>query len=122
MASNRRLGLRVPTRMVINQYADNHHRVSMSLNLSPEGIYVYHKPHGVPQVMGLEFELPGLEEPIWAKGELRFCSRLGEFMGTGIAFTAMANKDFTRLHDWVLSRRVEQMRAAIRCTRWAKAA
>ena len=30
--------------------------------------------------------------------------------------------DFNRLHDWVLGRRVEQMRAAIRRASWAQAA
>ena len=117
MASNRRMGMRVPARMVINHYVDDYHRVSMSFNLSPEGIYVYHKPHGVAQVMGLEFELPGVEEPIWAKGELRFCARFGDYMGTGIAFTAMANRHFELVHDWVLDQRLRQMRSAIKRAR-----
>jgi hypothetical protein len=51
--------------------------------------------------MGLELDLPGLDESIWTKAEVRSVGSHGGFMGLGLAFTAMANKHKHLLHDWV---------------------
>lgn len=86
----------------------------ISFNLSPEGIYLYQRPRDLVRTVSLEFQLPGREESIWAKGEVRYDGRFGEFQGTGIAFTAMANRHWDWIQDWVIESRLEQMRGVLR--------
>ena len=114
MSANRRNGCRVPTRLLVNQYIQEQHRMCISFNLSPEGIYVYQQPRDLVRTMSLEFQLPDHEETIWAKGEVRYDGRFGDFQGTGIAFTAMANRHWDWIHDWVIESRLSEMRSAMR--------
>jgi len=116
MTMNRRCGLRVPARLLINQYEGEGHRVCLSFNVGTEGIYLYHT--GLPprgrRTVGLEFQLPGQSETIWAKGEIRYCGAFGEFCGTGIAFVAMANAHWDMVQDWVYQARLDEMRQQVR--------
>ena len=114
MSTNRRSGIRVPARLLINQYIREKHRTVISFNLSPEGIYVYQRPRDLVRTVSLEFNLPGHQETIWAKGEIRYAGRFGEYQGTGIAFTAMANRHWDWIQDWVIESRLQEMRQALR--------
>jgi hypothetical protein len=51
--------------------------------------------------MALELDLPGLQDTIWTKAEVRSVGSLGGFMGIGLAFTAMAQKHHHQLRYWV---------------------
>lgn len=110
MSRNRRFGLRVPARLLINQYVADWHHQSISFNLSPEGIFLYHQRMPDSKVVSLEFKLPGQEDSVWAKGEVRYRGRFGDYLGAGIAFTAMANKHWDMVHDWVLDTRLENLK------------
>ena len=46
--------------------------------------------------------------------QVRYDGRFGDFQGTGIAFTAMANQHWGCIHDWVIESRLSEMRSAIR--------
>ena len=67
---------------------------------------------------GLEFELPGTGEIIWAGAECRFDAVGSDFHLTGLRFTAMARKherlirDYVRDKEWMLERMWLRLRRA----------
>jgi hypothetical protein len=85
----------------------------MVVNLSPSGIYLNRllRPfHRETPVVGLEFELPGTSEVIWARGEARFDTLNNYFHGTGVEFTGMAKAHKRLIRDYVLEKREESLR------------
>jgi hypothetical protein len=117
---NRRNGYRIPVQMFLNEYvADNPHRC-MSVNLSPEGIYLnrlIQPVHRRNPVVGLEFELPGTSEVIWARGEVRYDSLDPYFHGTGVEITGIAQSHRRLLRDYVMDCRAQQLRKLLRLVR-----
>lgn len=101
----RRRHHRVPIRLFIDQFRGQEQWVGLTYNLSSGGLYLCQRPQPIPAEVGLELDLPGLSESIWTKAEV--CSVLshGEFMGVGMAFTAMANGHRRALKDWVMTAR-----------------
>lgn len=114
MAINRRASLRVPVRLLVNQFVGEEYQPGLSFDLSPFGLYLYRRPRAVHRNVQLEFTLPGESDSVWAAGEVRFCGRFGEHQGAGIAFTAMASRHFALIQEWVLGRRIVEMRALLR--------
>ncbi len=110
---NRRNGYRIPLQMFLNEYvADKPYRC-MSVNLSPQGIYLNRLLLPVrrkSQVVGLEFELPDVSEVIWARGEVRFDTRNPYFHGTGVEITGIAQAHQRLLYDYVAEHRAKQLR------------
>jgi hypothetical protein len=111
--ANRRAGVRVPLQMFLNEYiADDPYRC-MSTNICPSGIYLnrltrdYARPGGV---VGLEFELPGTSEVIWARGEVRFDALDDYFHGTGVEFTGLAVKHQRLIEDYVTEAKLRRLR------------
>jgi len=120
---NRRIGNRIPLQMFLNEYIRDQEARCMSTNLSPEGIYLNRliQPIKRPKpVVGLEFELPGTSEIIWARGEIRFDYKDNYFHGTGIQFTGMATYHERLIKDYVYelkAKRLRQILATIRRNR-----
>jgi len=114
MAVNRRSSVRVPVQLVVNQLVDEEYQAGISCDLSPFGLYLYRKPRPDHKAVQLEFTLPGESDSVWAAGEIRFCGRFGEHQGTGIAFTAMASRHFQLIQEWIMARRVVELRAQLR--------
>ena len=110
MRPTRRNDLRVPIKLFVDQFRGQEHWIGLSQNLSAGGVYLCQKPQPIPGVMALELDLPGLGDTIWTKAEVRSAGEHGGFMGIGVAFTAMANKHRSLLHDWVQTAR-KQLRA-----------
>ena len=85
----RRLGNRVPLEMFLNEYvADRPHRC-LSVNVSETGIYVHKLIQPIrrkSQVVGVEFELPGTNEVIWARGDVCY-DTLDDYQDTLNVFT-----------------------------------
>ena len=92
----RRSSSRVPVQIFVTQRSGDETHRCLSMNLSPDGIYVSRLLQPLrrtsPQV-DLEFCLPGGDEPIRARGEICFDRFQRHFHGTGIRFTEMAEED-----------------------------
>lgn len=118
MASlNRRQEYRVPMQIFLNQYiADNPYRC-MSLNLSSKGFFLNRlitPPLAKrPRIVGLEFELPGTSELVWARGEIRYDQKDTFFHGTGVEITGIPQKHARLLHDYVLEQRHQKLKAIL---------
>lgn len=120
--SNRREELRVPLQIFLNEYVDDDPYRCMTYNLSTNGIYVNRlvQPVSRRPVVGLEFEIPGTSEVVWARGEARFDSMDDYFHGTGILFTGIARKHKSLIRDYVhhqRSRQLERLLANVRRNR-----
>ncbi|HET6150278.1 MAG TPA: hypothetical protein VFH68_22245 [Polyangia bacterium] len=99
--------------MFINQYVREQPYRALATNVSPTGLFVQKlaisRTRHAPSV-GLEFELPGTGEIIWARAECRFDAVASDFHLTGLRFTAMARKherlvrDYVREREWILER------------------
>ncbi len=117
MVSNRRNNSRIPLQIFLNQYVkDDPHRC-MSYNLSPKGIYLGGLVRAVERptpIMGLEFELPGTSEVIWARGEVRFDYRDAYLQGTGVEFTGMACSHERLVRDYVYEQKARRLRALLK--------
>ena len=111
-ATDRRLGYRVPLDLFLNEYVQDRPHRAMVVNLSETGVYL-NKVHGpisrMTSVVGLEFELPGTNETIWARGEICHDALDELFHGEGIRFTGMPRIHARLLRDYC----VEQRRARL---------
>ncbi len=118
-ANRRHDDYRVPLQMFLNEYVNDDPYRCMSFNLSPNGIYlnrlkqpVERMLHPLPEtpVVGLEFELPGTSEVVWARGEVRFDAMDDYFHGTGVLFTGIARKHKNLVRDFVVEHRTKRLR------------
>lgn len=110
LTHERRLGFRVPLEMFLNQYVRDRLVRGLTCNISDTGMYLQtaaplrNRSPGT-QVVGLEFELPGTGEVIWARGEICHAERDGYAVGTGIRFTAMPRIHARLLRDFCIESR-----------------
>lgn len=111
--ANRRLGNRIPLQMFLNEYVADRAYRSLSMNLSPSGILINRlvtpMTHRSP-VIGLEFQLPGTSDTVWAKGEMRFNSLGQHFSGTGVEFTGIAQGHLRLIKEYCAAQRAKQLR------------
>lgn len=98
---------RVPVHLFIDQFRGQEHWIGLSFNLSVGGLYLCQRPQAIPGEMGIELDLPGLDDTIWTKAEVRSVGSLGGFMSISMAFTAMANMHRSLLGDWVQTVRTQ---------------
>lgn len=115
ISSDRRMGFRVPTDMFLNQYiADRPYR-AMAGNLSETGVLLNRvkapqKGLGeVERVIGLEFELPGTGETIWARGEICYQGQDNYFHIDHVRFTGMPRVHARLLRDFCIESRREHL-------------
>src|SRR5438105_15367440 len=91
--SNRRFDSRVPLEMYLNAYVDDRLQRGFTTDLGETGLRLntlVQAPLPPHTPVGLEFALPGVQETIWAAGEICFEGPDDYFLGRGIRFTAMA--------------------------------
>jgi hypothetical protein len=110
---DRREDPRIRLEMFLNEYVKEQSYRALAVNVSSTGVYLQRLADPTARrsnSVGLEFELPGTNEVIWARAEPRFDWIAGDFHQTGLRFTAMARKherlvrDFVREKDWLLER------------------
>jgi hypothetical protein len=92
---DRRYEPRVPIEMYLNTYVDDRLRRALTVNVSEKGIYfntLLPAPLIRPVPMGLEFTLPGLDDSIWAAGEICHGALDNYVCSTAIRFVAMADR------------------------------
>jgi hypothetical protein len=105
---DRRLGFRIPFEAMVTSYVRERPVRALATNLSDSGINMnaismLAPPPGL--VVGLEIELPGMNESIWASG--RICYRNDEELasGLGVRFVAMAKQQARIVRDFCIEMR-----------------
>jgi hypothetical protein len=95
-ASDRRIGFRVELDLFLTQYIRDRPFRVLSSNLSETGLFVHRvdldpeaRPVFAGTVVGLEIELPGTGEVIWARGEICRERRARTVCGSGVRFADM---------------------------------
>jgi hypothetical protein len=106
--SNRRLAPRFPVQARLNEIVRDRASPAVAFDVSLTGLAI-RKPT-VPRlyhagVVGLEVELPGTSEVIWASAQPRFHAVGPRFHLSGLLFLDMARKHRHLLHDYVSERR-----------------
>lgn len=111
-ARDRRLGFRVPLQIFLNKYIKDRPFRALTSNLSETGIYLQVvKTPWMPEEpdasvpVGLEFELPGTGEIIWARGEICFQASDDMVHGAGIRFTAIPTLHARMIRDYCVESR-----------------
>jgi c-di-GMP-binding flagellar brake protein YcgR len=111
MLRDRRIGIRVPFETFLTQYiADRPYR-SLCEDLSETGVRITRvalpglRLAPSDRVVGLELELPGLGETIWARGEVCHEARSPALTQAGIRFDDMPRIHARLLRDFCHERR-----------------
>lgn len=104
----RRLGYRIPFESMVTSYVHDRPIRGLSTNLSDTGlqmsaISMVAPPPGL--VVGLEIDLPGTGDSIWASG--RICYRKDDHLasGLGVRFVAMAKSQARMIRDFCIEMR-----------------
>ena len=104
----RRLGFRIPFETMVTSYVHDRPVRALASNLSDSGINMsaismLAPPPGL--VVGLEIDLPGTDESIWAAG--RICYRKDDRLasGLGVRFLAMARSQARMVRDFCIEMR-----------------
>jgi hypothetical protein len=118
MSSDRRARMRIPVELPIIQFVDNRPIRSVVSNLSSSGLHSCHAVEPMSRssrLIQVEFPLPGLSEPLWAKAEVVYDTIGPFFHGTGVRFVAIARAHQRLLNDWIKSEAQGGL-AAARCS------
>lgn len=110
LSRDRRSGYRVPLEMFLNQFVGDRLVRGLTTNIGPTGLYLQtarplRSQLPSAQVVGLEFELPGVGEVIWARGEICYAANDAYATGAGIRFTGMASLHERMLRDYCIEAR-----------------
>ncbi|HVR64474.1 MAG TPA: hypothetical protein VMU50_21385 [Polyangia bacterium] len=114
----RRRDPRVRVEMFLNQYVNDNPTRGLASNVSHTGLLLQkladRQPgwglRPAPASIGLEFELPGTGEIIWACAEPRF-DFAGDYLhASGLRFIGMARKHERLLRDFVTEKRLRELR------------
>lgn len=108
----RRLGYRIPFESMVTSYVHDRPIRGLAQNLSDTGmsmsaISMVAPPPGL--VVGLEIELPGETDSIWAAG--RVCYRKDDHLasGLGVRFVAMARSQARMIRDFCIEMRRQNL-------------
>ena len=106
--NERRLGYRIPFESMVTSYVHDRPIRALASNLSDTGlnmssISMLAPPPGL--VVGLEIDLPGMDDSIWASGQI--CYRKDDRMasGLGVRFVAMAKSQARTIRDFCIESR-----------------
>jgi len=104
----RRLGYRIPFESMVTSYVHDRPIRALASNLSDTGlnmssVAMLAPPPGL--VVGLEIDLPGMDESIWASGQI--CYRKDDKLasGLGVKFIAMAKSQARMVRDYCIESR-----------------
>ena len=104
----RRLGYRIPFESMVTSYVHDRPIRALTSNLSDTGINMSSismlaPPPGL--VVGLEIDIPGMDESIWASGQI--CYRKDDSLasGLGVKFVAMARSQARIVRDFCIEMR-----------------
>jgi hypothetical protein len=96
----------------MNQYVRDEPFKALALDVSETGLAIRKPTERIPhtRVVGLELELPGTGEIIWASAEPRFHSVSARDHFSGLHFLGMARKHERLIRDYVRERRERLLR------------
>jgi hypothetical protein len=104
----RRLGFRIPFETMVTSYVHDRPVRGLASNLSDSGlnmsaVSMLAPPPGL--VVGIEIDLPGIDDSIWASG--RICYRHDDHLasGLGVRFLAMAKSQARTIRDFCIEMR-----------------
>jgi len=110
--NERRLGYRIPFESMVTSYVHDRPIRALASNLSDTGINMSSismlaPPPGL--VVGLEIDLPGMDESIWASGQI--CYRKDDRLasGLGVKFVAMAKCQARIVRDFCIEMRRQHL-------------
>jgi PilZ domain-containing protein len=111
-SDDRRSAPRLPLRTYMHQYVRDVAYQALALDVSEEGLAIRKPTAPIPhaRVMGLELELPGTGEVIWASAEPRFHSVAAREHFSGLHFLGMARKHERLIRDYVRERHERWLR------------
>jgi c-di-GMP-binding flagellar brake protein YcgR len=115
MLRDRRIGIRVPLEIFLNQYIRDRPFRALAADVSETGIRLAHvKLPGLrldptDRVVGLELELPGTGEVIWARGEVCHEVRGGALSTAGVRFDAMPRIHARLIREFCHERRRQKL-------------
>lgn len=98
--------------LLMNEYMQDRPYRALSVNISESGLYVNKVVGSLARrsrVVGLEFELPGTSEVIWARGEVCYDTIDDCFHGQGIRFTGMPKVHQRLIRDYCIEKRRAQL-------------
>jgi hypothetical protein len=106
---NRRADKRLRLQLYLNEYVKDREYRAIATDISESGMSIQKLtepvvPHS--PVVGIELELPGTSELIWAAAEPRFDAVGADFHISGLRFRGMARKHQSLLRDYVRERRL----------------
>jgi hypothetical protein len=106
---NRRVDPRLRLQLYLNEYVKDREYRALAVDISESGLSIQKLtepvvPHA--SIVGLEIELPGTNELIWASAEPRFDAIGTDFHVSGLRFCGMARKHHRLLRDYVRERRL----------------
>ncbi len=92
--SNKRKTNRVPLDIYINKYVSGVPYMARTADISAEGINLAHliEPALAKRRVGLQFQLPGTEEVIYAEGEIVREWLGSDHEGSGVKFTLLTER------------------------------
>ena len=104
---DRRTNPRFPLRTYMKQYVRDVPYQALALDVSEDGLAIRKPTQRIPhtRVVGLELELPGTSEIIWASAEPRFHAVGARTQFSGLHFVGMATKHARLIRDYVRERR-----------------
>lgn len=108
MSRDRRLGYRIPLEAMFTVLAHERPLRALAADLSDAGIGLHTVAGVAPRagdIVGVELELPGTGDALWARGEVCYQHSGDIAAGLGVRFTAMARLHARVLRDFVIEAR-----------------
>ncbi len=104
MSEKRRIS-RVPLDIYLNKYVAGVPYMARTSDISPEGLNLAHliEPQIAGKRVGLQFQLPGSEEVIYAEGEVvrEWVDSRASSDGSGIRFTLLTDRHRKMIDQYV---------------------
>ncbi len=107
--TDKRKNRRVPLDIYLNKYIGGVPYMARSADISPEGVGLSHliEPQMHGRRVGLQFQLPGSEEVIYAEGEIVREWIAPDVEGSGIKFTLLTERHKKLIDGFVTERAPE---------------
>lgn len=111
MGPSKRLQPRVPVETLCSEVVEEEEQLGLVVDLAPAGLRIVRPLSGrrPGRIVQLEFEMPEVDEIVWAKGEICFDAYRREpdqpnaVRTTGVRLVAAASRHLRMLRDWVMA-------------------
>jgi c-di-GMP-binding flagellar brake protein YcgR len=113
---DRRLGFRIPFETMVTSYVHDRPVRGLATNLSDSGLSVsaismLAPPPGM--IVGLELDVPGVDDSIWAAAQVRYRQDDHLASGLGLRFVAMARSHARLIREFCIEMRRKNLGALL---------